>query len=165
MASQADYCTTSALMSRLLLAVYGRSFPKSTGIIKQYVFPLARLSPGRDGVLRCCHISPKTLKRVVKAATRLAGLAMPASRHPFRHSFATHLLQSSYDIRTVQELLEHKDVKTVMIYTHSCTEQSEGILNRAGLAVRSWTGRGLISLAKEVLIECPVPSVPLAAHN
>jgi site-specific recombinase XerD len=70
----------------------------------------------------------------VKAAVREAGVIKPASCHTFRHSFATHLLENGYDIRTVQELLGHSDVKTTMIYTH--------VLNRGGKAVLSPLDRG-----------------------
>ncbi len=75
------------------------------------------------------HVDESILQKAVKAAVRKAGIAKHATCDTFRHSFATHLLESAYDIRTVQELLGHKDVKTTMIYTH--------VLNRGGLGVRS----------------------------
>ena len=96
----------------------------------QYVFPSEQLSVDpRSGETWRHHLDESGLQRAVRVAARAAGLDKRVTCHTFRHSFATHLLENHYDIRTVQELLGHKDVKTTMIYTH--------VLQRGGLAVRS----------------------------
>jgi integron integrase len=96
----------------------------------QYVFPSARLSMDpRSGIVRRHHLDDQTIQRAVKQAARAARIIKPATPHTLRHSFATHLLQGGYDIRTVQELLGHEDVTTTMVYTH--------VLNRGGRGVVS----------------------------
>ena len=96
----------------------------------QYVFPASRLhTDPADGRRYRHHLHESAVQRAVKQAIQRAGITKHASCHTFRHSFATHLLESGYDIRTVQELLGHRDVRTTMIYTH--------VLNRGGLGVRS----------------------------
>src|SRR5215207_11020103 len=95
-----------------------------------WVFPASReYVHAESGERRSHHMHPTVLQRAVAKAGQRAGLSKRVGCHTFRHSFATHLLETGYDIRTVQELLGHQDVSTTMLYTH--------VLNKGGQAVRS----------------------------
>jgi integron integrase len=98
----------------------------------QYVFPAAKLSlDPRSGCEQRHHLGGQSLQRAVKRAVKAAGIVKPGSCHSMRHSFATHLLEDGYDIRTVQDLLGHNDVSTTMIYTHVLNRGGRGVISPA----------------------------------
>ena len=104
--------------------------------VLQYVFPATKISTApRSEIQRIHHLYDTVIQKAVKQAIKNAGIVKQASCHAFRHSFATHLFESGYDIRTIQELLGYKNVETTIIYTHIINQGSKGVKSPADLFV------------------------------
>ncbi|MFQ6112626.1 MAG: integron integrase [bacterium] len=120
----------------------------------QYVFPAARLSVDpRSGIKQRHHVDESSVQKAVKEAIRQAGIHKQAGCHTFRHSFATHLLEAGYDIRTVQELLGHEDVNTTMVYTHVLKKGAMGVKSPADLLEKNgkvYPGSSFMELSSEL---------------
>lgn len=110
-----------------------RKYPNACRETKwQFLFPSTRVGPcPRTGVIRRHHLHPSALRKQISKAVQKAGINKPAKSHSFRHSFATHLLESGYDLRTIQELLGHSDISTTEIYTHVINRGGKGVLSPA----------------------------------
>jgi len=121
----------------------------------QWIFPASKIAADpRSGIARRHHLHESVLQRAVRGAARAAGLSKPVGPHTLRHCFATHLLEAGYDIRTVQELLGHRDVSTTMIYTH--------VLNRGGRGVQSPADRLTDAVRTTVIGSAIAP--PITPH-
>lgn len=96
----------------------------------QFLFPSSKIGKDpRSGTLRRHHLHATALGRQIRQAVKSAGIKKPAKSHSFRHSFATHLLESGYDLRTIQELLGHSDISTTEIYTHVVNRGGKGVVS------------------------------------